>query len=255
MRVPFDTFIRDLLAAQRQGARTKPVAAVAAKGAPDAPHVLLFSPHPDDECITGALPLRLLRQCGFRITNIPMTFGSRIARRKARRTELTLACRALGFELYEGPVDVATLLRLYRPAALFVPHADDLHPTHIAVHKTVMEGLRKAGKGIRTLVIETEFWQPMTRPNLMVESSPRDVAALVNALALHKGEVERNPYHLRLPAWMQDNVRRGAEVVGAQGAKAPAMTFATLYRLTPWNAPALCLPSSKSPSILFGAAS
>ena len=54
----------------------------------------------------------------------------------------------------------------------------------------------------------------------MVESSAADVADLMAALSLHVGEVARNPYHLRLPAWMIDNVRRGAELVGGQGGAA-----------------------------------
>ncbi len=75
----------------------------------------------------------------------------------------------------------------------------------------------------------------MATPNLMVESTPADVADLVAALSLHVGEVARNPYHLRLPAWMIDNVRRGAELVAGQGAVAPQFVFATLYRLRGWK--------------------
>ena len=71
---------------------------------------------------------------------------------------------------------------------------------------------------------------PYVSPNLMVESPVQDVAALVAALTFHAGEVQRNPYHLSLPAWMQDNVRRGAELVGGQGGAAPSFAFATLYR-------------------------
>jgi hypothetical protein len=55
------------------------------------------------------------------------------------------------------------------------------------------------------------------------------------ALSLHSGEVARNPYHLRLPAWMMDNVRRGTELIGGQGASAPRFGFATLYRLRGWK--------------------
>jgi hypothetical protein len=75
----------------------------------------------------------------------------------------------------------------------------------------------------------------MDAPNLMVESSAADVADLVAALSLHEGEVARNAYHLRLPAWMIDNVRRGAELVGGQGGTAPRFAFATLYRLRRWE--------------------
>ena len=46
---------------------------------------------------------------------------------------------------------------------------------------------------------------------------------------------ERNPYHLLVPAWMQDNVRRGGELVGGQGGAAPDFTFCTLYRLRRWR--------------------
>ncbi len=49
------------------------------------------------------------------------------------------------------------------------------------------------------------------------------------------GEVGRNPYHLRLPAWMIDNVRRGTELVGGQGGASPGFVFATLYRLRAWR--------------------
>ena len=84
------------------------------------------------------------------------------------------------------------------------------------------------------LVVETEFWGAMDTPNLMVESSAADVADLVAALSLHVGEVARNAYHLRLPAWMMDNVRRGAELVGGQGGVAPRFALCTLYRLRRW---------------------
>jgi len=47
--------------------------------------------------------------------------------------------------------------------------------------------------------------------------------------------VKRNPYHLRMPAWMQDNVRRGAELVGGQGGPSPDFMFATLYRVRRWK--------------------
>ena len=69
----------------------------------------------------------------------------------------------------------------------------------------------------------------------MVESTTHEVADLLAALSYHKGELERNPFHIRMPSWMQDNVRRGGEVVGGQGGKAPDFNFATLYRISRWN--------------------
>ena len=84
-------------------------------------------------------------------------------------------------------------------------------------------------------LIETEYWGQMPRPNLLVESSTRELADLMAALSHHRGELQRNPFHIRMPAWMQDNVRRGAEVVGGQGGQAPNFDFATLYRVSRWQ--------------------
>ncbi len=44
----------------------------------DAPIALIMSPHPDDECIMGGLPLRLMREAGFRIINVAVTLGSNL---------------------------------------------------------------------------------------------------------------------------------------------------------------------------------
>ena len=56
--------------------------------------------------------------------------------------------------------------------------------------------------------------------------------AVYDARGHHVGEVKRNPYHLLAPARMMDNVRRGSEVVGGQGAAAQSFPFAELYRVT-----------------------
>ncbi len=225
--------------------------------APGAPKALIFAPHPDDETITGALPLRLAREAGFAVTDVAVTLGSREERRAGRREELDAACRALGFRLllpapeglsrinpetrrrdachWAGAVTaIAAVLEAEKPTTIFLPHAEDWNSTHVGVHHLVADALGLL-PGFACVVVETEYWRPMAAPNLLVESSASDVARLVGALALHAGEVARNPYHLRLPAWMMDNVRRGAELVGGQGVAAPAATFATLYRLHAWT--------------------
>jgi hypothetical protein len=126
------------------------------------------------------------------------------------------------------------MLAAHRPSIVFLPHVDDWNKTHIGTHYLVLDALVRC-PGLACRVVETEFWGAMDAPNLMVESSTTDVADLVAALSLHVGEVARNPYHMRLPAWMIDNVRRGAEVVGGQGNAAPRFAFATLYRLRRWT--------------------
>jgi LmbE family N-acetylglucosaminyl deacetylase len=226
--------------------------------APDAPKVLVFSPHPDDECIIGGLALRLLREAGMAVVNVAVTQGSKRERQAERLAELRQACAFLGFELLQtSPTgleqinprtraeDRATwdasvaiiraILETQRPTVLFAPHDTDWNSTHVGTHHLVMDALARMPAEFSCWVVETEFWGAMATPNLMVESSTVEVGDLVTATTFHVGEVRRNPYHLLLPAWMQDNVRRGGELVGGQGAAAPDYTFATLYRLRRWE--------------------
>jgi hypothetical protein len=143
----------------------------------------------------------------------------------------------------------------YNPMAIFVPHSKDWNQTHLGVHLLALSALKKSSE-FSPWVIETEYWGQMPEPNLMVENTADEVAELIGALSHHRGELERNPFHLRLPAWMQDNVRRGSEVVGGQGGQACAFDFATLYRVNRWQNNQLIqawgggkmLPSTKSAS-------
>src|SRR5579859_1389521 len=64
-----------------------------------APAALFFAPHPDDECISGGLALRLLRQARMRVVNVAVTLGSKKERQADRLSELQHACRYLGLEL------------------------------------------------------------------------------------------------------------------------------------------------------------
>lgn len=209
----------------------------------DGPAVLLFSPHPDDECITGLLPLRLMREAGRRIVNVPMTFGSDVARRPGRESELEAACGFLGFDLFRVsddllPLtqdDVIKVLEAFQPEAIFLPHEGDWNSGHVATHNLVMGALRSMPSEFSCHVVETEFWSAMDDPNLLVEGDAALVADLVAATSLHVEEVARNPYHLLLPAWMQDNVRRGSELVGGEGGPAFPYAFATVYRTRWWK--------------------
>lgn len=205
--------------------------------------VLLFMPHPDDECIVGLLPLRLMREAGMQIINIPVTFGSNPDRQAGRAGELADACGYLGWEIHKEQDgfrsmevgDVVAVLKKFQPKLIFMPHDRDWNSRHISTHHLVVDALKRMGADFSCQVVETEFWGAMEDPNLMVEGDAESVADLVAATSLHTGEVARNPYHLLLPAWMQDNVRRGGELVGGQGMAAPDFSFATLYRLRKWE--------------------
>jgi len=224
----------------------------------DAPVALIFSPHPDDECIIGGLALRLMRETGMRVINVAVTQGSNKERQQPRFLELKSACDWIGFELektaphglekinpktraddpkhwFDAVKVITSTLIKHQPGAIFFPHELDWNGTHIGTHFLVMDALKSMPANFQTTLVETEFWGQMKSPNLMVESSVGDVADLLAALSFHVEEVRRNPYHLRLPAWLQDNVRRGAELVGGQGGVSPDFMFATLYRLRQWK--------------------
>lgn len=223
----------------------------------EAPKLLVFSPHPDDESITGALSIRLLRELHFKVMNVAVTQGSNKERQAARLAELSNACNYLGFDLittkenglerinpktrdadkahWSGCVErIVQILAEHNPRAISIPHAADWNSSHIGTHLLLLDALRELPADFSCYVIQYEFWAPLGNPNLMIEIGVDDAADLVAAISFHVEEVKRNPYHTRLPAWLQDNVRRGGELIGGQGGAAPDYTFAALYRLDKW---------------------
>jgi LmbE family N-acetylglucosaminyl deacetylase len=225
--------------------------------ATDAPKVLVFSPHPDDEAIIGGLALRLLREAKWNVINVAVTQGSKKERQAGRLQELKNCCECIGFGVQltapgglerihpktraQEPAHwsksvgvIADILAKHQPRAVLFPHELDWNSTHVGTHFLVLDALKGLPAGFSCYTVETEFWGQNPSPNLMVELNVEHVADLVAALTFHIGELRRNPYHLSLPAWMIDNVRRGAELVGGQGGAAPDFTFATLYRLRRW---------------------
>lgn len=225
---------------------------------PGAPKALFFAPHPDDECIIGGMAMRLMRQAHVQLVNVAVTLGSKKERQQERFKELQNACQYLGYELVStGPnglerihpktreqdlehwaacVEVIrSILERHQPRIVLFPHDRDWNSTHIGTHFLVLDALEHMPPNFECYLVETEFWGAMADPNLMLEISAEDLADMMAATTFHVGEVKRNPYHLLLPAWMMDNVRRGSEVAGGQGGAAPDFVFAALYRLRKWS--------------------
>jgi LmbE family N-acetylglucosaminyl deacetylase len=219
---------------------------------------VIFAPHPDDECIIGALPLRLQREAGMTIVNVPVTLGGKAERKAARRTELAAACAVLDFTIaepsaqcfdqvkpetrlgqqiyWDGMVTkTVALLERLRPDIIVAPHRLDVHATHVGTHLLLLDALGRMPPGYRVRLAFAEYYQAQQDPNLLVESPASDLARLVQGLICHAGEIARNPYHLRLPAWMIDNARRGEELIGGVGAEAGKIPFATLYQIGTWE--------------------
>jgi LmbE family N-acetylglucosaminyl deacetylase len=258
---PYRNFVSEIARLQRE-AKSFPLGGLVPPPKPkllaDAPKALIFSPHPDDEVIIGGLALRLLREAGFKVINVAVTQGSSKVRQAERWKELRACCDYIGFGLLETRPNgleginlkaraadaaqwrqsvqrIAEILREQSPRVIFFPHDRDWNSSHIGTHHLVVEAMQSLGPEFSCFAVETEFWGAMDTPNLMVESSEQDVVDLISALSCHIGEVRRNPYHVRMPAWLMDNVRRGGELVGGQGGAAPDFLFATLYRLRRWR--------------------
>src|SRR5258708_2642063 len=67
----------------------------------NAAKALIFSPHPDDECVIGALALRLMREARMNVINVAVTQGNKADRKVPRFQELKDACNYLGFGLLQ----------------------------------------------------------------------------------------------------------------------------------------------------------
>jgi hypothetical protein len=192
------------------------------------------------------------------VTNVAVTLGSKKERQAERFLELQNACRYLGFNLVSTAPNglerinprtraedcahwadcvkvVLGILQAHQPNIVLCPHDRDWNSTHIGTHLLVLDALKQMPSTFESYLVETEFWGAMADPNLMVQIGAEDLADMMAATTFHVGEVSRNPYHLLLPAWMMDNVRRGAEVAGGQGGAAPNFSFAALYRLRKWS--------------------
>jgi len=168
-------------------------------------------------------------------------------------TELKAACGLLGFrwQLAASPLGLdnitpanrqqpewqekvkITAVNLSRlaPDIVIIPHARDRHPTHEGCHHLIMDALMSRSRERRITIVETEFWQPMTAPNLLVGLSAHDLALMLAALTKHRGEIKRTPYHLTQAPRLMDNVRRGREILGIK-VKEPDFLFGELYRMS-----------------------
>lgn len=207
------------------------------KKSPTSLTVLILSPHPDDECITGTLALRLMHENAARVVNVAVTLGSSEQRKKERREELREACDLLEFELEilsedwrKKETELRRLLKKHRPDLIIAPHRKDHHPTHVRTGE-LLRSVLKVERTHSFLIAWSEFWAPMEKPNVLIEAPLEVLNFQMQGLLKHRGEIERNPYHLRLPAWMMDNVRRGSEIVNGKGEASAPMAFGVLYQL------------------------
>lgn len=192
-------------------------------------NVLMVSPHPDDECINGALALRLKQEASCTVFNFPFTLGSKLERTDERKKELETATELLGF-INIWNTTLSEAISKVSPRLIVCPHEGDGHPTHITTAKATLEAIKKTDYS--GLLATCEFWHPDNSPNLLLEVSLQDCAKLMHALRFHEGEIKRNPYHLRLPFWMMDNSRRGSEIILGNTLASHEILLSTIYRVS-----------------------
>lgn len=219
---------------------------------------VILSPHPDDECLTAALAWRLQEESGWQIINIAVTLGSARAERARRFAELSASQRVLGYDLVlaeaEGfdainpaardadPVvwatkvqKIAALLARFQPDLVLMPNEQDANATHQGCFFLGMDALASMPQTFTTKLAFTEYWAPNVAPNMMAGLSVDQAAVMLEALCCYVGEVARNPYHRRLPAYLIDNVRRGSELVSGKGVAAAPLDFAMIYHVDAWR--------------------
>jgi LmbE family N-acetylglucosaminyl deacetylase len=197
-------------------------------------YVFIVSPHPDDEILMGAVALRLQTENKIKVINIAVTLGSSKERQKERELELKDATNYLNWQNIKLPLEwprkkekLQQLIKKYKPRLIIAPHSHDRHPTHEKTAKLVKDMLpHHTG-----YVAWAEYWSPQAEPNLLVEIDDKTHLKQVKGLEFHKGEIERNPYHLRLLGWQMDSVRRGSEWLGLKGATSAPILAGQLYRL------------------------
>src|SRR5262249_14346834 len=80
IKTPYHKMVADYAKFAKEG-KSYPLGKFARLPRPDlaanAPKVLIFSPHPDDEVIIGGLALRLLREAKWNVINVAVTQGSK----------------------------------------------------------------------------------------------------------------------------------------------------------------------------------
>lgn len=176
--------------------------------------VLVIAPHPDDETIGCGGVLCLHRQRGHRSTVVFLTSGElglkRLPQQRARawrEREARRAASILGVERLHflrqpdwmlgddpGPAvrGLRAVLRAEKPALVYVPHAHEWHPDHVAASRILQRALA-SGKEAVPAIREYEVWTPLTAPD-QVEDISRVMPSKLRALRAHRSQLVEFDY-------------------------------------------------------------
>lgn len=171
-------------------------------------HVMVIAPHPDDEVIgCGGTVCRHI-DAGDPVSVIYLTRGessrgypwlSPLEKQNKRMQEALSSCAILGVHdtlflngadgnLADASVmadlsrDVAGAMAARSPKVIYVPHADDNHPDHIAAHRMTIDLARAYSP--RPTVYQYELWSPLYA-DFAVDIT-RQMPAKVKAIKRHE---------------------------------------------------------------------
>lgn len=194
--------------------------------------ILIIAPHPDDECLMAPLALRAKMEWGAKVGVYPYSLGSLKERQEERKKELVKACSVLGFECLDQTANLYDSIEKCEADCVVFPSLLDLHPAHVKCSAEVMDALQRLEQktGKKVIRVKTEFWGVNPAGSELVEVPFKIAEMVFQALQCHAGEISRNPYHLRLPAFWSDQVRRGSERARSGDPSAP-MVWGQCYEI------------------------
>ncbi len=157
-------------------------------------HILVLSPHPDDEAIGcgGTLFQHILD--GDQVQIIFLTSGeqgghglSPSETARMREDEARAAAAIMGFDqiefwrLPDGKLRAGrdtveclrTSIELWQPDVLYVPHGEEMHPDHRAAYRLVRRALTGQGAPMKKPAVRMyEVWTPLKAMDIIVDISP-----------------------------------------------------------------------------------
>lgn len=186
--------------------------------------VLVFSPHPDDDIIGCGGSICKHVSKGNAVGVVYMTSGENggkapvpaetasIREAEARKAAAYLGISQVhflknpdGFLNYtkENIVQIAALLREFKPTLIYMPHKNDLHRDHRVTHDLVADACKVAGNpkmrtsGLRPWRIETALCYEISTPMEeigYVEDISDYIAAKSRALRFHASQLANIDY-------------------------------------------------------------
>ena len=213
---------------------------------------LCIGAHPDDvEIGMGATVAKMVRE-GMKVAIVDLTDGEPTPHgsREKRALESANAARILGvarrtlsqsnrylFDTVEARMELAEVMRAYRPRVIFVPYAEDAHPDHIAASQIAVAA-RFYSKFTKTDMSGEPFYparvyrymavhmRVIAQPSFIVDVT-EDLPTKLLAIAAYESQFSANPNNVGIIPMMEQS----AAMWGALGQVGAGEPFFSLEPL------------------------